>query len=86
MACRRGNFDEGGVTDEEFILARTTSRIGAWRENDFSLMGRPILRSGLRHSIGIAVRVAICAASSVAVTTITRSDEIMTYHNRTADR
>jgi len=48
-------------------------------------MGRPILQSGLRSSIGIAVRVATgCAACSAAVT-ITGGDEIMTYHSGTAD-
>jgi hypothetical protein len=49
-------------------------------------MRRPVPQSGLRHSIGIAVGVAtVCAASSAAVTTITGSDEIMTYHSGTAD-
>jgi hypothetical protein len=49
-------------------------------------MGGAILQSGVRQQIGRAVRVATgCAACTAAVTTITGSDEIMTYHSGTAD-
>ena len=48
-------------------------------------MGGAILQSGVRQQIGRAVRVATgCAACTAAVTTITGSDEIMTYHSGTA--
>jgi hypothetical protein len=51
-------------------VARSGLRDRCLDERDISLMRRPMVQSGLWHSMGITVRVATgCAASSAAMTT-----------------